>query len=312
MRVLKRVLKWLGIGLAVLVLALTAASLAFNAVTSGRDVAASKLYRGPYADVDGTRLSYRTWGWRGSPILLLGGFVEPSWVWHDVGPELGRSHRVYALDLPPFGFSERRGPYTIARWTALVAGFEQRERLTKPLVVGHSLGAAVVVSLATHAPRSVGGIVLLDGDALPGSAGAAWLSHLLVPPWYTTLYRIATDWDWLLRRALKSAWGSGRPPFTGEFVEQWEQPFRVSGTAAAYASLLGHGIQGVPVSTIKQVRVPALVVWGAQDTVDPVAAGRRTARLLHSRFVEIAGAGHLSMLERPRAVARAIELAGSQ
>jgi len=165
----------------------------------------------------------------------------------------------------------------------------------------------VAVSAATRAPQSVAGIVLLDGDALPGGGGGGWLSHLLLPPWYTSIDRIATDWDWLLRRALRSAWGSGSPPFTPAFIEHWERPFRVSGTAAAYASLLGHGIQGVPVSTIQQVGVPALVAWGAQDSVDPVAAGRRTARLLHARFVEIRGAGHLSMLARPSAVAEAIE-----
>ncbi|HKD32181.1 MAG TPA: alpha/beta hydrolase, partial [Gaiellaceae bacterium] len=161
---------------------------------------------------------------------------------------------------------------------------------------------------AVRSPQSVAGIVLLDGDALPGGGGAAWLSNLLVPPWYTSLYRIATDWDWLLRRALRGAWGTGSPPFNGAFIEHWERPFRVSGTAAAYASLFSHGIQGVSASTIRQVTVPALVAWGAHDSVDPVDAGRRTARLLHAHFVEIQGAGHLSMLARPRDVTHAIEL----
>jgi pimeloyl-ACP methyl ester carboxylesterase len=53
--------------------------------------------------------------------------------------------------------------------------------------------------------------------------------------------------------------------------------------------------------------VPALVAWGSADTVDSVSAGRRTARLMRAPFVEIAGAGHLSMLARPRPVATAIE-----
>ena len=308
MRLLKRVLKGVAFALGILVVLLTVASLLFNALTSGRDVAAARLYPGPYATVDGTQLSYRTWGAHGSPIILIGGFVEPAWVWHEVGPELGRTHRVYAIDLPPFGFSQRRGPYTLDRWTQLTLGFERHLRLKRPLLVGHSLGAAVAVSAAVRSPQSFAGIVLLDGDALPGGGGAAWLSDLLMPPWYTSLYRIATDWDWLLRRALRGAWGTGSPPFNGAFIEHWERPFRVSGTAAAYASLFSHGIQGVSASTIRQVRVPALVAWGAHDSVDPADAGRRTARLLHAHFVEIQGAGHLSMLARPRDVTHAIEL----
>ena len=311
MQRLKRVLRWLGIGLLGLFLALTEASLIFNAVTSGRDVAATKLYAGPYVRVDGTELAYQTWGSHGTPVVLLGGFIEPAWVWHRVGPLLGRTHRVYALDLPPFGYSERRGPYTLVHWAELVRGFDQSLGLHRPVLVGHSLGAAVAVSLAKNAPNATRRIVLLDGDARPGGGGAAWLSHLLVPPWYTSLYRIATDWDWLYRKGLRSAWGSGPPPFNRAFIEQWERPFRVSGTAAAFASMLGHGIQGVSASTLERVKVPALVAWGSHDTVDSVSAGRQTAALLKVPFVDIPDAGHLSMLARPALVARAIDRAGA-
>jgi pimeloyl-ACP methyl ester carboxylesterase len=304
---LKRWLRWIAIALGALAVALTIASLAFNLVTRGRDVAASKLYAGPYVHVDGTELAYRTWGSHGSPVILLGGFIEPAWVWHEVGPLLARKHRVYALDLPPFGYSQRRGPYTLARWAELVSGFEQRLGIRRPLLVGHSLGAAVAVSAATRDSKTVAGVVLLDGDARPGGGGGAWLSHLLLPPWYTSLYRIATDWDWLFHKGLRTAWGPGRPPLTPAFVEEWERPFRVQGTASAFASMLKYGIQGVSASTLEHLRAPALVAWGRHDTVDSVAEGRKTAALLRAPFVEIAGAGHLSMLARPGPVAAAIE-----
>jgi pimeloyl-ACP methyl ester carboxylesterase len=305
-RFVKRWLRRGAVALLALALTLTVASLLYNLATAGRDVPASKLYAGPYAAVDGTRLAYRRWGSHGTPIVLVGGFIEPSWVWHEVGPLLGRRHRVYALDLPPFGYSQRRGPFTLARWSELVEGFDRRLGIRKPVVVGHSLGAAVAVSIAARAPDAVSGIVLLDGDALPGG-GPGWFSHLLVPPWYTTLYRIATGWDWLFRRGLQGAWGVGTPPFTAAFIDEWQRPFRVSGTAAAFASMLGNGIQGVSDSVLSHVRVSALVAWGSHDTVDSLSAGRRTAKLMHAPLVELAGAGHLSMLARPRLVASAIE-----
>ena len=300
-------LRRLGVTFATFVVAVTVGSLVYNAATSGRDVAAAKLYPGPWAEVDGTQLAYRRWGTHGAPIVLLGGFIEPSWVWHEVGPILGRTHRVYALDLPPFGYSQRRGPYTLARWTHLVEDFDRRLGLRRPVVVGHSLGAAVAVAVATASPNSVQAIVLLDGDARPGGGGAAWLSHFLVPPWFTSIYRIATGWNWLFRRGLESAWGS--PNFPASFIAEFERPFRVSGTASASTSLLSHGIQGVSAATIARVSVPSVVAWGSRDTVDSVAAGRRTAALMRSRFVEIPNAGHLSMLAQPNAVAHVIETA---
>jgi pimeloyl-ACP methyl ester carboxylesterase len=253
--------------------------------------------------VDGTRLAYSPWGTHGSAVVLLGGFVEPTWVWHRVGPLLGRTHRVVAIDLPPFGYSERRGPYTLARWSVLVRGVIARLGLGKPLVVGHSLGAAVAVSVA----RSSSGVVLLDGDALPGGGPPGVLTDLLVPPWFTTAYRVASGSDWVVRRVLRDAWGPNRPSFTRATLDEFERPFRMAGTAAAFRSMLRYGIQGVSPQTLRALPGPRLVLWGADDTVDSIASGRRTAGLLHTRLVAIAGAGHLSMLAAPAAVARAID-----
>jgi pimeloyl-ACP methyl ester carboxylesterase len=252
--------------------------------------------------VDGTRLAYERWGTHGSPIVLLGGFVEPTWVWHAAAPLLAREHRVYAVDLPPFGFSQRRGPYTLAHWTELVRGFDARLHLRRPVVVGHSLGAAVAVSVA----GASSGIVLLDGDALPGG-GPGWLSSLLLPPWSTTAYRIATGSDWLFRRVLRNAWGKDPPRFGDATLDAWQAPFRLPGTAAAFKAMLRYGIQGVSTRALQGVRVPRLVVWGADDSVDSPSAGRATARLMRARFVSIPRAGHLSMLAAPAAVARAID-----
>ena len=292
--------------LAELIVVVTAASLAYNLATIHRDIAAAKLFPGPYVRVDGTTLAYRSFGHHGTPIVLLGGFIEPSWVWHRVGPLLGRRHRVFALDLPPFGYSQRRGPYTLARWAVLVRAFARTMGLARPLLVGHSLGAAVAVKVAAGDPAATSGIVLLDGDARPGGGGPGWLTNLLVPPWFTSAYRIVTGSDWLFRRGLAGAWGRGKRPFTGAFIDEFQRPFRVSGTAAAFRSMLSYGIQGVSAKVLERLRVPRLVVWGADDTVDSVSAGRSTAALLRARFVTVPQAGHLSMLHSPEAVARAI------
>lgn len=303
---MRRWLRRLGLAAVELFLFLTVASLIYNAATSGRSEPAGKLYAGPYVRVDGTSIAYRRWGATGSPIVLVGGFVEPSFVWAKVGAQLGRRHRVYALDLPPFGFSQRRGPYTLAHWTALVLGFEKALGIVRPVLVGHSLGAAVVVSAEVADRRSAAGVVLLDGDALPVGQGPGWITGLLVPPWYTSLYRIVTGSDWIFRQGLKSAWGNGHPPFTNAFLDEWQRPFRVSGTASAFASMVGHGVLGVDLATLRRLRGPRLVVWGADDHVDSISAGRKTAAVLGSRFVAIPGAGHLSMLAAPGAVADAI------
>jgi pimeloyl-ACP methyl ester carboxylesterase len=301
----RRAARAFSIAVFVLVVVASGASLVYDAATQGRVKDATALYRGPFVRIDDTVLAYRRWGDRGSPIVLLSGFAEPSWVWHRVGGALGRAHRVFALDLPPFGYSQRRGPYTLAHWSELVLDFARQMHLPRPILVGHSLGAAVAVRTALTDSAATSGVVLVDGDALPGG-GPGWFAHLLLPPWYTALFRFATSSDWLVRRVVRNAW-PGSPPLTHRLLEEFERPFRVEGTDSAFRALLGNGIQGVSTNDLRHLRVRRLVVWGSRDTVDSVAAGRRTAALLHARFLLLPGAGHLSMLGAPERLVRTID-----
>jgi pimeloyl-ACP methyl ester carboxylesterase len=289
-----------------LIAVLTVASVVYNAATADRVKPATALYAGPFVHVNGKLLAYRRWGARGTPIILLGGFIVPSLVWDRVGRRLGREHRVFAVDLPPFGYSERKGPFTLRGWVEIARAFERRFDLRHPILVGHSLGAAVVVADALWHPADPQGIVLIDGDAISAGGPPAWLSKVLVGPWVTTVYRIATSSDWIFRRGLAGAYPS-HPPFTRQFLQEWERPFKVQGTLDAFRSMLQYGIQGFRLAQLRSVRVPALVLWGARDTVDAVPAGRRSARALRAPFHLLAGAGHLSMLAAPNAIARIVD-----
>ena len=288
----------------VLIVGVTLAAVAFDLATNGNELPPASLYGGPFVRVDGTLLAYRRWGYAGSPVVLLGGAAEPSWVWHEVGPLLARSgHRVFALDLPPFGYSQRQGPYTMAHWLQLLQGFEQHLHLEHPVLVGHSLGAGVAAAAGLAHPHRVAGVVLLDGDALAFGGNHAWLADLLVYPYYTALYRIITGSDWIVGRALRSAWGPSSPQPSHATLGQFERPFRVQGTDAALKQLLGGGIPGLTLSRLAQLRIPRTVLWGADDTVDSLSSGRATAAAVHTLLQTIPHAGHLSMLAQPEATA---------
>ena len=303
---LRRWAKRIGLGLLGLFAVLTVASVVYNAATAGAVKPPTALYAGPFVRVDGKLVAYRKWGAHGTPIILLGGFIVPSSVWDGVGKRLGRDHRVYALDLPPFGYTEREGPYTLRGWVELLRAFETRFGLHHPVLVGHSLGAAGVVAAALWHRGDPKGIVLLDGDAISAGGAPSWLGTVLVGPWFTSIFRIATSSDWIFRRGLAGAYPN-HPPFTREFLDEWERPFKVQGTLDALRAMLRHGILGFQLAQLRAVRTRALVLWGAQDTVDSVSAGRRSAQALRAPFRLIAGTGHLSMLSAPKAVARAVD-----
>jgi pimeloyl-ACP methyl ester carboxylesterase len=291
----------------VLVVAITVAGFAYDLATSGSERPATSLYHGPFARVDRTLLAYRSWGHAGTPIVLLGGAAEPSWVWRETGPRLAHGgHRVFALDLPPFGYSERHGPYTMAHWLQLLQGFEHHLHLERPVLGGHSLGAGVAAAAGFAHPHGVSGVVLLDGDALAFGGSHGWLADLLVYPYYTALYRIATGSDWIVGRIFRNAWGPNPPPTGHATLTQFERPFRVQGTEAAIKQFFAGDVPGLSLDQLARLRTPRAVIWGVNDTVDSLASGRATAAALRTRLQLIPRAGHRSMLAEPRALARRI------
>jgi pimeloyl-ACP methyl ester carboxylesterase len=293
--------------LVVLLVLLTLAAVAIDLSPLGSSKPARKLYAGPFVQVGRTLVAYRRWGNRGSPIVLLGGAAEPSWVWHAVAPRLASAgHRVFAVDLPPFGYTQRNVQPSMRGWLPLLEGFERRLRIVRPLIVGHSLGAAVAAGEALQRPRAVTGIVFLDGDALPFGGGRSWLSDVLVDPWYDAAYRLLTSSDWLVRRVLRSAWGPRPPSFPQATIAQFERPFRVSGTAAELRQLVSRGLPGVTRDALAKIRVRRAVIWGADDSVDAVASGRASASALGVPLELVPAAGHLALLSSPSRVAELI------
>lgn len=301
-----RVVQWLLAIVLAFVIAVTAASALYDVATSDANVPVQRLWHGKFVRADGILTAYRSWGTHGSPIVLVGGFLEPTFVWDAVAPLLARAgHRVYALDLTGFGYSQRKGPYTLAGWSDQVAGFERALHLRRPIVVGHSLGAAIAVEAARRGQASEA--VLVDGDALASGGPPGWLKTAIAySPYFTTAFRVLPHWSWLVRRLVRNAYGPVDPPVSQTSLRLWTRQFDAQGARGGFRGILQNGIPGFTDDDLKRMHIHALVVFGADDSVDSPSAGRQTARDLHAQFVSIPHAGHLSMLTSPRAVATAI------
>jgi pimeloyl-ACP methyl ester carboxylesterase len=303
----RRIAKVAGMWALAIAVGVTGCSAVYDAVTSpatqpGRVLAPS----GRFVEAAGVLTHYERFGSSGSPIVLVGGFLEPSDTWDGVARVLARHHRVVAMDLAGFGYSQRAGRYLLADWQRQLDAFTRALGFSRALLVGHSLGAGVVAAEALAHPGRTSGIVLVDGDALAGGGGPQILRDLIVDPYRTSLLRIATGWDWAMRRIIREAYAPDPVHIDRRELERWRRPLRVDGTEGALARMLGNGIQGLELSALARVRVPATVVFGQHDGSVPVSSGRRVARVLHASMTIIMGAGHLSQITHPRAVASAI------
>ena len=112
--------------------------------------------------VEGAAVHHRVWGPLGAPgvVLVHGGAAHSGW-WDHVAPLL-TGHRVAALDLTGHGDSDRRDTYDPHLWAREVVAVAAAAELDRPVVVGHSMGGWVAVTVAAEHAGDVSSVVVVD------------------------------------------------------------------------------------------------------------------------------------------------------
>jgi len=306
---LVRVLRRIFVVLVVIWLVITGASVIFNFATRERAEPPPGLRFVQTADLQ-TR--YDSWGTTGSPIVLVHGAAESVESWSALVPVLARTHRVYAYDITGYGYSERKAPYTIEHLAAQLLGFIDAMKLSKPVLVGHSLGAGVVAEAALEQPSKIGGLMFLDGDGLPlpgGGPPRALVNTLVVDPYRTTALRLVLRSDSLIRRIYNDACARQCAPLTHDDVQVWTRPFRQPGAEKALWQMAGRDIPSVQpdrLALLRSAPVAKSVVFGALDNQGG-SAQQTATRIGAPPPTILPNQGHLTLISAPTEVAAAIE-----
>ena len=114
-------------------------------------------------DADGVRVRWYRWGERGGPGVLLihGGLCHAHW-WDHIAPLLTGCD-VVAADLSGNGDSTYTGgPYGAHRWAREMLAVMDDAGLSRPIVVGHSMGGHIALALGANFPDRIGGVITVD------------------------------------------------------------------------------------------------------------------------------------------------------
>jgi 3-oxoadipate enol-lactonase len=243
-----------------------------------------------WVDVGGGRLRWTAAGEGSPPLVLVHGFSFDQRQWEPQVEPLSKQHRVVRYDLRGFGSS-----------TSPVSGYRHIDDLRRllrsldierPVLVGLSLGANVVLAYAIQHPQEVAGLVL----ASPGLPGHHWAVQR--PPEavaaHAASHGVAAGKQFWLEHPIFIS--TRRYPQARVAVEEMVQGY--SGWHWQNADLQQPGPDVR--AALATLQVPALVISGNCD-VDGYReiAGEIAATLPHGKLARFPDAGHVMNLEEP-------------
>jgi len=252
-----------------------------------------------HAEVAGASVEYVDYG-SGPPLLLVHGMGGRWATWIANIPALGEHYRVIAVDLPGFGGSD---PLPVgAGFTAYVdvlEGLLDKLGVPSVAVFGHSLGGLVSLTLAGTVPERVRCVVLVSG----GGAPLTRLRLVAIQSAFRVLRLLFTapGARWLLTRPAVSR-ALLRPAVHDprSIPDALIQVMVPSAITPGFLDAIRLGGAGLRSLDLAAVAAPALLVWGREDRILPLATAQELlSELPVACLVAIDRVGHCAMFEAP-------------
>lgn len=230
----------------------------------------------------------------GPAVVLVHGFGGHTYSFHATIPDLARDHRVVALDLIGFGYSERprNANYSLTAHATRVLAVMDKLGIQKASLIGHSMGGEVVMRVAAMAPDRVDKLVLaasVSGDRIPTLPPTP-----LVKPWLPLITRL------LAMRAIKRTFYNASLA-TPEMRAAYTAPARVKGSVDALYAIARDARKDKRIQ-YDRIRAPVLILWAAGERI--LARWSLSRLRKHFPKAEVATvpqAGHLLLEEKPEA-----------
>ncbi|OGO36906.1 MAG: hypothetical protein A2W35_09870 [Chloroflexi bacterium RBG_16_57_11] len=225
------------------------------------------------------------------PVVLIHGAGGTHLYWPTEIRRLPGYH-VYAPDLPGHGNSGGRGMQTIGAYTRALVSWLDALDLHSSVLIGHSMGSAIALSLALDHPRRVLGLGLVGAGA-----------RLRVSPELLEQISNQTTFAGGVAAIISRSFSPHAPERLVALATRRMAETRAS---VLYGDFLACDDFDVR-DRLVELRQPTLILCGADDQMTPARYAQFLACGVKNAVLNvIPNAGHMVMLEQPLAVASSI------
>jgi pimeloyl-ACP methyl ester carboxylesterase len=249
-----------------------------------------------FQTIDGLSIRYADTGRSDKPVLLMTSpWPESVYAFAPMWSMLAERARLYAVDLPGFGASERRDVVMSPRaMSEFLCQLISEAELDRPHIVAPDVGcAAALFAAATH-PEQISGIVVGEGGAaVPIDLGEPLRSWVLDPD--VEKYR-AVDPHVFVNTAMDTVAGGIADEIRADYLACYERDRFVESMryVRAYPEQLPELAE-----LLSKIALPVTIINGEHDRVVPLT----NAEFLHERLPNsrlcVIDAGHFVWEEAP-------------
>jgi pimeloyl-ACP methyl ester carboxylesterase len=224
----------------------------------------------------------------GAPVVFVHGIGAgiSNFMWRKNFDALGADFRVYAPDLLGFGLSDKPAnvSYSADLYVALIADFIREVSGAPAHLVAASLGAAYCVRVADEYPELVKSLLLVSPTgadnlrARPGMTGAAFYGLMNSPVLGTSFYNVVAS-ERSIRDYAREQLFYDRRRVTDRLVAHHYATSHLPGAQYAIAAFLSGYLNTDIREAFAQLAQPVTLVWGKQDTANPIEQAAELLRL---------------------------------
>ncbi|MCX9146694.1 alpha/beta fold hydrolase [Erythrobacter sp. WG] len=310
---MRRFGKWVFRGFLVILALLVGAFLILRTPDTDPAAMRAKYGASPSQFVDlggGLTVHLRDEGPRGAPaIMLLHGSNADLHTWDPWAEALKANYRVIRFDQVGHGLTgpDPRADYSTANYVAHIRAVADRLGVERFVLGGNSMGGKHALAFAIAHPERLTGLVLVDGSGGPmlklarkpgeenRSSGNIGFKIARMPGVNLLVEQITPRS--LIERSLAQS-VSNKAIVTPAAVDRYWELLRYPGNRRATLQRFSQPYDALAEADIARVTVPTLILWGEEDRLIPLEAGRWLAKTLPvNRIVTFPGIGHLPQEE---------------
>ncbi len=224
-----------------------------------------------FKKIKNIKINYKQYG-KGDDIVLLHGWGQNIEMMQPLGDEFADNYRVTIIDLPGFGISEEPdSAYTIFDYTEIVHELLDDLKIKKPILMGHSFGGRISIVYASK--YDVKKLVLF------GSPCVRHEHKSLKEGFYKFMKKIKIF-----------------NPFI-DFAKKHTGSPDYRNASPLMREILVKTVNQDLSSYAKEIKCPALLIWGEDDKAVPVSEAKELDSLLKDSALIVLPGTHYCYLE---------------